>query len=97
MKARTVSFAVGLAATSAVGYGNAQVNASSASPVTANTCIEKLATGASKERCEVVAQSKRSAANQQRSSNSSAKSVFLSPRSPGTGVATAPPANFSQK
>lgn len=58
------------------------------SAVTASTCLEKLVSGASKERCEQVKKHDPISQQTQRRSEG-----FLAPRSPGNGVATAPESN----
>jgi hypothetical protein len=75
----------------AAGTGAVSVHAQSqrrpaTSAVTATTCLEKLASGASKSRCEDVATKTKT---KERSSIAGTnRSSFINPRAPGTGVVT---------
>jgi hypothetical protein len=64
------------------------------SAVTANTCLEKLASGASRTRCEQVAVRKKNAQNTDVAG--ATRSSFLNPRTPGTGVVTVASSNGRQ-
>jgi hypothetical protein len=70
-------------------------NRPATSAVTANTCLEKLASGASRTRCEQVATRKKS--SQQSDTPGVTRSSFLNPRAPGAGVVTVVSADARQK
>jgi hypothetical protein len=63
-------------------------NRPATSAVTANTCLEKLASGASKQRCENLAPKRKSRSQEKSDVPGTNRASFLNPRSPGTGVAT---------
>ncbi len=70
-------------------------NRPATSAVTANTCLEKLASGASRARCEQVATRKKS--SQRSDTPGATRSSFLNPRAPGAGVVTVASSNSQQK